>query len=870
MMYDHKQIQALLITYGELDDTTRRQIDEHLAHCPACAAALAAHRQTDHLLRTWTAQKEQQLRQQPTWSTSTPPLRVRQVMQRARTPRRDHWFFYLARLRTPFLQASVAGVLLVLLGMLVFNFSRRLPVVEPGRVATTTTPPALSATPQQTTIRFALPRYQKGNTFAFVYEFEAANPDLQVELVTFETILNIDDLHWLDPDSAAKVAASADVIAGIVDHSMVEAGLVRDLRPFIQADANFTEEDYYPHALTSYTWQGGLWALPSVMDVSLLFYDKDAFDKAGVAYPKVGWTWEDFAATAQAVTLRKGEEVQQWGYVESWYSPQQFIESQAGPFFDERTTPATSRLLHPAVLAALQRYTELYTVRGASPYQARPTTDTYTESPLISQGRAAMWPDYLSMWQWRKESHAQLGVVPYPRNGSHTRNSLVRVHEAFALSAQSAHPEAAWRWLHFLSTKTSPPYITTGLLPARKSVAAEQQIWEKMDPELATAVRYALEHSYAPSYVYPIMNSEAIWHAQETAFAAILQGQKPVETAMAEWQAVVQQQVSIVTDPPSAQCQITTPSEGATVNGTIILQGTATNPNFAYYQVLYASGHGNDEPLNFLFQESQPVQEGVLGGFDSTIVPDGPYTLSLRVVDQSSNYVECLAHIVVQQQASAVTNPSPARCLARDATITAPAEGATVSGVVTIRGTATDPSFAYYHVLYKSRNGNNKDWGFLFEEKEAVQEGVLGRFDSTILPDGPYTLSLRVVDQSGNYAECLMNIVVQQQTLAVSTPPPAQCQITTPTEGATVSGAVMIKGTAAHPSFVYYAITYTPGHDATEAGIYLAGNNQPVQNGELGGFTSKNVPNGPYTLVLRVVDQTGNFVTCQVNIEVRN
>lgn len=551
-MQNHQQISVLLATYDELDAQTRQQIDDHLATCSTCAATLAAYRQTDHALRTLAAQKEVYLRQQPAW----PPAAV--PWGRARTRRRAAWrdnlTFHLTHSRTSLLQAAGAGALLLLLSWLLFGLSGWLPVATPVSAATPTVAPAPmrtaapATTEERTTIRFAINGWDVGNYSPLVHEFETANPDLQVELVTLEKILGDGDVGWVGADFP-KVAAVADVIATYIDQPTIEAGLVRNLRPLLAQDATVTEQDYYSNALAAYEWQDGLWALPTVMNVSLIFYDKDAFDEAGVAYPQPGWTWAEFVATAKSVTLRNGDEVQRWGYVESWYSPQPFIESQAGPLFDASTSPVTLRLRNPEVLAALQRYAELYTVHGVSPYQPQPATDAYAESPLINLGQAAMWPDSSSAWRWRSQDR-HLGVVPYPTNGSRTNTTQVEAFAPIALSAQSRHPAAAWRWMIFLSSKLPEAYAMGDFLPARKSVAEAIQFWEKLEPAVATTLRYALEHGHAPYYVDPVLNSEAIYHAQEAAFAAILQGQKPVETAMAEVQAVAERELSASLPPP--------------------------------------------------------------------------------------------------------------------------------------------------------------------------------------------------------------------------------------------------------------------------------------------------------------------------------
>ena len=37
----------------------------------------------------------------------------------------------------------------------------------------------------------------------------------------------------------------------------------------------------------------------------MIFFNKDAFDAAGEPYPEAGWTWDDLASKAAAVTARE-------------------------------------------------------------------------------------------------------------------------------------------------------------------------------------------------------------------------------------------------------------------------------------------------------------------------------------------------------------------------------------------------------------------------------------------------------------------------------------------------------------------------------------------------------------------------------------
>jgi ABC-type glycerol-3-phosphate transport system substrate-binding protein len=105
------------------------------------------------------------------------------------------------------------------------------------------------------------------------------------------------------------------------------------------------------------------------------------------------------------------------------------------------------------------------------------------------------------------------------------------------MSAGTTHPDAAWRWMDFLSRQGDPAQESpVPWLPARRSAAEASGFWETVDEELAAALRYAIEHSYTtgegPGY-------EAFLGAIE----AILEEEKPVEAALAEAQAQAQAEI---------------------------------------------------------------------------------------------------------------------------------------------------------------------------------------------------------------------------------------------------------------------------------------------------------------------------------------
>lgn len=67
--------------------------------------------------------------------------------------------------------------------------------------------------------------------------------------------------------------------------------------------------------LDMYRIDGKLYAIPAGVSTSLLFYNKDYFDQAGVEYPTDSWTWEDYMEAARKLTMdTNGDgEIDVWG-----------------------------------------------------------------------------------------------------------------------------------------------------------------------------------------------------------------------------------------------------------------------------------------------------------------------------------------------------------------------------------------------------------------------------------------------------------------------------------------------------------------------------------------------------------------------------
>ena len=398
-------------------------------------------------------------------------------------------------------------------------------------VPATPVPATPEAGQEPTTVLFAVGDFEQPLYESLIEPFEEANPDIRVRLVSINEILELDLVGGEAPDDTwQRLASRADVINGGAGRETVQQGLIHDLTPLIQADPNFQRDDFYPGALESNQWDGGTWSLPTRVMFDLIYYDKDAFDEASVSYPEPGWSWDDFLAKAEALTAREGGKVTRWGFVQPSPVHLPFIEGRVGPLIDQTTDPPTPRFDQPKVAEAVRWYVDLYLKEEVMPFfEEEEGALVSKEQALVESGDAPMWQEPSALWIYRKEQ-GNRGVVPYPVDAPDSRTTLITTQD-MSMSAGTAHPDAAWRWMDFLSRQdTSQQGPLVRFLPARRSVAESIGFWDEMDEELADALRYAIDHGY-------VSQTTTGYDAFFEALEAALSGEKPVEDALAEAQA---------------------------------------------------------------------------------------------------------------------------------------------------------------------------------------------------------------------------------------------------------------------------------------------------------------------------------------------
>jgi hypothetical protein len=108
--------------------------------------------------------------------------------------------------------------------------------------------------------------------------------------------------------------------------------------------------------------------------------------------------------------------------------------------------------------------------------------------------------------------------------------------------------------------------------------------------------------------------------------------------------------------------QISSPRDRSEVRGLVPIEGSATHPNFQKYEVHYGPEPNPGDQWTPIGGSpfSVPVVQGRLGLWDTTVIPDGLYSLRLRVVRADGNYDEYFVRGVRVVNSRPVDTPTPA------------------------------------------------------------------------------------------------------------------------------------------------------------------------------------------------------------------
>lgn len=298
--------------------------------------------------------------------------------------------------------------------------------------------------------------------------------ELMTELRALATAGDMPDIFWMS--------------SGFVDEFAAD-GLLLNLQPFVDRDIN--EEDYFTSAFAAgrspNKVDSDMYAFPMLFVETVLYYNVDMFDEAGLDYPTSEWTWDDFLSAAQALTFDNNGDglMDQYGYyffgryanVESW------VYQNGGRLLsDDRTSfEADSNAVD-----ALMFLDSLIDEHGVAP---QPAEMDGIDNPFAA-GLAAMWVD--GSWNVGSFTDINYNVAFVPKGPAATGNTAYGWSDMVSIGADTAHPEESWAFVQCLATDRTAE-MAGGKLPIYRATAMSDE-WlkpEETAPNRAVLVEWA-------------------------------------------------------------------------------------------------------------------------------------------------------------------------------------------------------------------------------------------------------------------------------------------------------------------------------------------------------------------------------------------
>ena len=339
-------------------------------------------------------------------------------------------------------------------------------------------------------------------------------PEVAPELAEGEIALNFAATAFISPlpnqdlwDAAATEFAAQDGIVGAVTvesefpnslealteqydcfyspSNFVDDGdlsVLLNIDPLFASDPDHDPGDFVNGALDQVQVNGQTWALPITVIPSVMRYNNDLFNQAGIIPPQGTWTVSEFEDALRSLqpVLSEGEASFQPSPIDQGYLFS-LIAAYGGLPIDPRTQPVTLNFTEPETVDAIRQVLDLvkdglidYTALSGSGDRVfalggEETVPMYSEllSPFGVGGSGGVMMVVGAGGGAPDVPTNPDGIVSYPRG---TRYTVVPFDLGSAyISAQTLHAEACYRFIKFVSER--PELFDT--MPARRSVMAD-------------------------------------------------------------------------------------------------------------------------------------------------------------------------------------------------------------------------------------------------------------------------------------------------------------------------------------------------------------------------------------------------------------
>jgi len=280
--------------------------------------------------------------------------------------------------------------------------------------------------------------------------FERAHPNQPVKLNSIPS--QSDYRTRLAADFAAGTPADVVLINYRRFATFAARGALEPLGPYLQTSSIIDVSDFYPQAIEAFTYNGQIVCIPQNISSLVIYYNRDLFDAAGVAYPADNWTWDGFLAAARSLTrdLDGDGAIDQYGL---GIEPElirlaPFVWQNGGTLVDNVNAPTTFTLGAGPDLEAFQWFVDLQVKWRVVPAAVEAQAED-NESRFLN-GRTAMYfNSRRGVPTYREAAKFDWDVASLP---VHAYQASVLHSDAYCVPASVKNKEAVWRFVEFANS----------------------------------------------------------------------------------------------------------------------------------------------------------------------------------------------------------------------------------------------------------------------------------------------------------------------------------------------------------------------------------------------------------------------------------
>jgi multiple sugar transport system substrate-binding protein len=261
-------------------------------------------------------------------------------------------------------------------------------------------------------------------------------------------------------------------------------GVLEPVEDRVEASELFEAEDFYPHALEAFRWEGVLTCLPQNVSSLVVYYNRNLFRRFGVQEPRRGWSWTEFVNRAAQLTRdAQGRQVTAGEPEQGAITPAiyglgveptviriaPFVWSNGGELVDDDERPTRFTLESPLALGALEEFLRLRRVYGVVPTDV--DVEAEDDETRFQNGRLAMLlSSRRSTPTFRTIRAFEWDVADLPR----FREPAGILHsDAYCMAKASKNKDAAWRFVEFANSPEGQRIVARSgrTVPSLKAVA---------------------------------------------------------------------------------------------------------------------------------------------------------------------------------------------------------------------------------------------------------------------------------------------------------------------------------------------------------------------------------------------------------------